>query len=129
MEKEFEMGPLQKMWITSLRKHPERQTTHELGKGTPRNYTACCLGELHLCAYRMKKKKLPFYNGLIKDDNRNAVLSHSYEKYGLKSESGSSKISYMNEDQLSAMNDNGATWTEIADLIENNPEAFFDKSV
>ena len=133
----FELGPLQKMWLEQLRKHPERQISHCLGYGTPKEYKACCLGELHLCAHRLANKKLPFdSNNRICDDSIYGTLSYSYEQYGLNSSVGQSVKEFTTsfiEDKsfytLAQANDGGVSWPEIADIIEKNPENFFTKSV
>jgi len=49
------LGPIQKKWIKSLKKHPKRQLTNQLGKrksfmGITLSYKACCLGEGGLIA-------------------------------------------------------------------------------
>ena len=131
----MKLGKLQKMWIASLREHPERQYRWRLGKGTPEDYQACCLGELHLCAYRMKGEELPFYDGVVRDGDRVDQLGASYRKYGLRSQGGVLSVSVYLPGyttmfySLAAMNDNGVTWAEIADFVEANPELVFTKSV
>src|SRR6187551_1661657 len=88
----MELGPLQKLWIASLREHPERQTMFSLGRrhtedGKP--YEACCLGELHLCYHRMNHKKLPFnFDGIIVDGRDELGLGNSWALYGLRSNEG-----------------------------------------
>lgn len=128
----MKLGKLQKMWVEQLRKHPERQTRGILGKGTPQDYQACCLGELHLCAHRLKKKKLPFVNGVVVDTTNTECLEYSYEKYGLRSDIGYLKGKsgeWRDGFALAEMNDNSVPWTEIADFIEQNPEKVFTRSV
>lgn len=128
----FEMGPLQKLWVASLRKHPERQMKESLGHGDAKEYKACCLGELHLCYNRMKHKKLPFDQGNrifdIKDGSF-SYLTDSWKKYGLRSDNGELRNSVKNTGSLAALNDNGISWTEIADIIEKDPGNVFTKSV
>ena len=132
----FELGALQKMWLEQLRKHPERQMSGYLGYGTPQNYKACCLGELHLCAHRLANKKLPFgSDNRIYDDSTYGTLYHSYGQYGLNNSVGQSDktfaTSFNNQVfySLAQANDAGISWSEIADIIEKNPENFFTKSV
>ena len=127
MKTTFKLGPLQTLWLKQLRAHPERQGRSSLGWGNPKKYKACCLGEIHLCAARLAKKKLPFVDGKIVDTNNEKVLKTAYLNYGLRSENGSSN----NFDQscLSSLNDNELSWTEIADLIEKKPSNYFTKSV
>ncbi len=132
MEKKFEMGPLQKLWVKSLKAHPERRAEGALGGGNPKKYRACCLGELHLCAYRLKKKKLPFTEyGVILDNVDEHHLANNFENYGLRSPSGNFADGYMlnYKGSLSAANDSGVPWSEIASFIENNPEAVFTHPV
>lgn len=139
MEITFKMGELQTLWVKSLREHPERQMTKKLGMGTPRNYKACCLGELHLCYHRMKGKKLPFYDDSILDNIPEypnfSSLGHSYEKYGLFSTNGQridKERIYINKKSASCLadaNDMGITWVEIADYIEANADQIFTHSV
>ena len=141
----MELGSLQKQWIESLRANPERQMSDELGRGNSRIYRACCLGELHICYHRKMKKKIPFIKGQLVDidpiGGRNRIpeeglLSFSYEKYGLRDDTGSLlnsvrviKGSKKIFSSLAEMNDGGWSWLEIADYIEKNPENVFKKSV
>lgn len=124
-------GPVQRLWLDNLRKYPERQTTNRLGEGTPENYQACCLGELLLCYHKAKNLELPFIDDYIMDDESNAVLCCSFERLGLKDETGR----FMEpQDQeincsLSTLNDEEMSWPEIADFVENNFEKVFNKSV
>lgn len=131
--KKFKLGKLQKAWVESLLAHPERQTDKILGEGTPKKYTACCLGEMHLTAFRLKKKKLPFENNCIIADGSKEVLSKVYEEYGLISDIGEFEEAVVINDKtyfaLSEMNDRGITWKEIANYIKQNPENVFTKSV
>lgn len=131
----MELGKIQKAWVKSLREHPERQMKGKLGEGTPRNYKACCLGELLCVVSRINKSKLPFsQNGKINDQNYSEKVLHmSYEKLGLFGDSGklteSVRVGVAEENSLALLNDRGATWTEIADFIEANPEKVFTKFV
>lgn len=136
----MELGKLQKFWLEQLRKHPERQLKGKLGEGTLDDYKACCLGELHLCNFRLKDEPFPFigvrlFQNLCNSDYRNndVNLSYIYEEYGLRGGKGEFKKSITFKDEvyenLASLNDNGATWPEIADIIEANPENVFTKSV
>lgn len=140
MKNKFKLGPLQELWLSQLEKYPERKMEGQLGEGSSRKYKACCLGELHLCAFRLKKKVLPFLNGQIIDCNReersDSTLEVSYKQYGLNDEIGTIKgkgvyvksiKAYVND--LSYANDNGVSWTEIAEFIRKYPEKVFTKSV
>ena len=131
----MKLGPLQKAWVAALRAHPERQIKGRLGRGTPTNYQACCLGELHLCHHRLKHERLPFNeNGRIIDQLNNAsavgTLVYSFEKYGLRGNSAPLKSKTLNGNKsLVDANDQGETWDKIADFIEKYPEEVFAKSV
>lgn len=130
----MKLGKLQILWLKNLREHPERQINCILGKGTPRSYQACCLGELHVCYYRMKGKPLPFIKDIITDGDSGRVLLTSYVKYGLVSElgqpiNGDIMIDGVNYKHLAHANDAGVSWTKIADYIEANAEKVFTKSV
>ncbi len=132
----FELGPLQKLWLKQLRKYPERQMKNALGQGTPKNYKACCLGELHLCAFRLQKKALPFNKGgviTVVESGSISTLTGVHENYGLRDSTGNAdrdfKTSLGPYRSLAVVNDTGISWTEIADIIEKDPINFFNKSV
>lgn len=144
----FNMGPLQTEWIRSLREHPERQMSSALGKiinEETGEYRACCLGELHLCYHRMNNLPLPLHGKDIIDlydgDEEEIAfhsdifedLSSSWQAYGLKSQMGAIDV-YARPNcsitSLAQMNDDGDwTWSDIADFIEEFPEAVFSESV
>ena len=125
------LGKIQQAWIDSLRKHPERQMEGKLGVGTPNNYKACCLGEALCVLARVNKKRLPFNLMNISDGGNMNYLSNGAEKLGLLDSRGQLKDGFKlkGSNTLSAANDFGATWTEIADFIEAHPEAVFTKSI
>lgn len=131
------------------RLNKDSRTLHTTG-----DYRACCLGELHLCYHRLNNLPLPLDDsGSIFDqsdrnpaDGSYSFLSSSYKRYGLRDEYGSFSVARCMSDgivrhfghmdigsfyvsSLSQANDNGATWIEIADFIENNPEVVFTHSV
>lgn len=124
----MELGPLQKAWVKELREHPERQLVGFLGKGSVSHYKACCLGQLHVCA----KGSEAFEGGIIEDSSEDSLFD-SFEKYGLFTCNGAFVNSVIIKDaeycSLALMNDNGLSWPEIADYIENNPENIFRESV
>jgi len=127
--KPSKLGPLQRKWIKSLRAHPKRQMTGMLGIGTPDNYKACCLGEGGLIAGVCK-----FKNGQIvsidpEDPSRLNLFSlYQFEALGLASPHGRS-VDLNNIDTLATLNDEGKTWSEIANLLESHPEKYFIKKV
>lgn len=127
----FVLGPLQREWIKSLREHPERQESEQLGSGNLNDYTACCLGELLVCAHRVLPNfPSPFKNGHIVDSDSKAYLSFSFERFGLFNSTGSiDNGSIGGYFTLAYANDHGVTWPEIADFIESNPEKVFTHSV
>lgn len=132
-EKKFELGPLQKEWIASLRAHPERQERGFLGRGEPEKYNACCLGELLVCAHRILPNfPNPFYKGKIceiNDQDIETYLDKSFHTFGLNSSSGSVYDGINGHTSLASANDFGMSWPEIADFIEAHPEKVFTKSV
>lgn len=124
MEQKFEMGPLQKLWVKTLREHPERQYKGYLGYKNEKEEKYCCLGQLHVLA----KGEAAFYsNNNVSDGVGLMVLNYSFSKYGLVSETGGIIDSLSNS--LANMNDGDYTWPEIADFIEQNPEKVFTKAV
>jgi hypothetical protein len=138
----MELGPVQKDWIKMLREHPERQHKNYLGFkiGDSENY--CCLGQLLVCYIKHNNLKEENYfneEGRLIDNPTDVGNSHhypydSYEKLGLFDSEGVFKVSsFFKSGQrfksLSDANDSGATWPEIADFVEENPELVFTKSV
>lgn len=138
----MELGILQKEWIKSLREHPERQTKDILGyREDDGSYKACCLGELLICYRKLQGVDLFDFNGtkdyLIDGVEDYGSLYESYEEFGLhtpngaiyKLSVGNDPLDIRSQNSLAQANDNGFTWLQIADFIENNPEAVFTKSV
>ena len=132
MENKFEMGPLQKEWVKTLREHPERQHTRSLGFKDEEGWHLCCLGQLYVLAVGEENALV---DGIVACNGDEKVLSGMYLECGLNNNTGSLKGGfYTHKDQskswmLSAMNDKGATWPEIADFIEANPSKVFTKAV
>lgn len=126
----MELTKLQKFWLEQLKKHPMRQARGSLGYKEGRRYKACCLGELHLCHFRLMKMKLPFREGNIVDGGT-TYLTISHSKYGLKSHGGrlSKRVTIKGSEygSLAEMNDGSMSWPEIAKFIEENPELVFNK--
>lgn len=138
MKTKFELGPIQKAWIKSLRENPERQMGGQLGqKNKGGTYNACCLGEYALVASEMN----PSIAQLVEWDSHGLLccgnieyLKDAYSELGLKSPTGelfkplivSDDTSY---ESLSEMNDEGISWPEIADYVEANPHNLFTKPV
>lgn len=135
MEK-FELGPLQKEWVKTLREHPERQHTGSLGYKDGDIWNLCCLGQLLVLA---KGESVLSYLGNVYCNSSSTQLEKYYGDYGLKDEEGrfyddnghsiSSLIGGTHFFSLADANDGGLTWPEIADFIEANPEKVFTKAV
>lgn len=142
----FELGPIQKEWVQSLKDHPERQMMAQLGKGNINNYKACCLGELLICYNRAKEIFIEFDSELNlidrpKGSNKllytSAFPSYSYESLGLYSANGDFKATsldfleykFKEFTSLASANDHGVPWPVIAEFVEQYPEKIFKISV
>lgn len=132
----MQLGPIQTQWVANLKAHPERQMKDFLGQGSPREYKACCLGELFLCEYRAKKKKLPFINGQIcsgeEEEEESLTVIENYKDLGLYSSAGNIREDARPDypgNCLALLNDSYYTWPEIAAFVEANPDHFFTKSI
>lgn len=108
------LGPKQKAWVKALRSGKFKQT-----EGVLKDKNGyCCLGVL--CELEEKLTK----NGYIKGtDNSIELPNIILKKYGFNSKIGSIKNSY----SLAARNDDGISFKEIANFIEQNPEKVFTK--
>lgn len=132
----MELRQLHKDWIKSLRDHPERQIRRFLCK-VPENakdfseYKACCLGELKLLSINKDFSQVKI------DDEYKAVSFNgdlsgvsNYIELGLKDPIGGFRYSATINNRvyfsLVQMNDEGLSWTTIADYIESNPENVFN---
>lgn len=129
-EKKFELGPLQKAWIQSLRDHPERQHKEELGRKMPIGYKACCLGEaamiLGIAEWHEGVGLNSTWMCLPKHGDATGSLGgDAYLLIGLRSDIGISEDGTQN---LVAMNDETHTWPQIADELEAHPEKWFTES-
>jgi len=132
MEDKFELGPIQKEWLKSLREHPERQMSGQLGEGIPESYNACCLGEWCVVYNRMMGLPDPFRNGQIYSGGSLGWLKEPHNDCFNREYGGTSALiegSLKTYKSLGHMNDSGVTWPEIADFVEANPEAVFIKSI
>jgi len=126
-EKELE---LRELWLQSLEKNPERQGKYCLGSKYKDSYLACCLGECVIVHGDdvWEENRLIVADPLnIKEPTR--ALLYNYKKYFLRSKYGDLKTSAVikgNEfSSLSAINDRGITWPEIAAYIRSNPDNVF----
>jgi len=139
-------GKIQTAWIKALKDHPERQCAGSLGYTTEEDdietpYMACCLGELLLVDARINNKPMPFDGGKLEDHDPNsddyssALPEYSWDRLGLYDSEGNSiydevlMIGKKGYPSLSDANDSGATWTEIAEFVEENLEQVFTKSI
>lgn len=131
----MKLGEIQQKWVNSLREHPERQMTGCLGAlNSVGTYNACCLGEALCVLARHEGKPLPFTEkNYIADNGDYYYLDSSFKKIGLRNEQGQfrGKINFNGNIiiSLSQMNDNGTSWSEIADFIEGNPYEIFTHSI
>ena len=123
--KKFKLGPIQKKWLASLEKHPERQMKGCLGtRNENGTYKACCLGEGGLiagvCIFNKK-------NELVTRSGDYSVLSRSdFKALGLRNPTGNNKDNSL---CLAELNDDDLDWQMIAAIIRSEPEDFFIKSV
>lgn len=134
----MELGPIQKAWLASLKEHPERQYVGALGRKEEGgdNYQACCLGEGGLIAGVCEWADS---GGLIIKDiyvpgsatHRGFYLSgNAYRELGLYGPKGEHRDSPDDLDKsLSGLNDAKKPWLEIANIIEANPEHYFERLV
>lgn len=129
-ESKFELGPIQKKWVETLRKYPERQNKGSLGKIDRKTgeIKACCLGQGLLVAHEMLCMKMPVnIYGFILDSSDNAFsLFSSKDLLGLRDSGGDFGDG---RDCLANMNDGGIPWAKIADIIEERASELFFKSV
>jgi len=126
MEK-FKLGPLQEKWLTILETHPERQMKGSLGSGTLENYKACCLG---VAAIVCGTGRFNDINVLMDEYNiRSDAYLLNFEIMGLRDKAGRSLKTFNGGYRtLTDANDNGVTWTKIAEEIRKDPTNFFTKS-
>ena len=125
----MELGVKQEAWIAALRSGKYKQATGTLFTGE--GY--CCLGVM--CVLEGKefvksvKEECQNPDGYyIKGTSFNGVPPDeiAIEMYGLRSNLGSPAD--INGSTLAALNDNGSTFEEIADLLEKNPDEYFTKT-
>ena len=128
----MKLGKKQQEWVNQLKKYPERQYSSKLGhKDANDKIRACCLGQALIC---MKGRWAFDEDGEIYDGSSD-YPKNSFEDIGLITYTGEFKdgkyhqIGDCYQKSLADANDDGATWLEIAEFIENNPEVVFNKSV
>ena len=115
----FELGLKQKEWLKVLRSGEYIQGVCALSKQHHDGYRYCCLG--------VANKIFNF------EETDNGYLVDTFHKLGLRDMRGRLKDKFYINDieihSLSSMNDNGCSFNEIADYIEQNPENVFAFSV
>lgn len=131
-----QLGPLQRKWVMTLRKHPERQIKGRLGKKENGTYKYCCLGQGGLIAGICKFKGDVFFE--IKSEN-NATLHYYSNKLGLFNKYGNinypTKYGRMSFEpiELTSFNDSPTNewggWTDLSFMMEACPELFFSREV
>ena len=108
-------------WVAALRDPEAKQITGRLE--TKRGN--CCLG----IACRLYSTEHPEWN--VQEIGSSTEFGDNYDKYGLPSEVqawldlGDRQGSIRFQGSLTDENDNGATFAEIADIIESEPEGLF----
>jgi hypothetical protein len=123
------LGPIQQQWVDSLRKYPERQYVGILGRRSIEGtIKACCLGQAKICL----DGEDAFNNaGIITSYRFGTSYLSNYDANRLGLHSGGGEIidgMLKESNNLASANDRGATWAEIADFIEQNPEKVFKTS-
>ena len=135
----FNFGPIQKEWLKTLRKHPERQLKKNLGIMTENNIQMCCLGQLGVLKGCLSW--LEGHSGTLKvlydvgeDGNTESKSypSYSYKTLGLNNHVGSPSVKKLEDGTeltaLASMNDGAYTWPQIADHVEKYGHYYFTKS-
>lgn len=130
----MKLGPLQKEWVDTLRKYPERQITSRLGfKDIEGNLHLCCLGQACLIAGHGKFNPRNLQGEEVLSDEGDEGNFCNYDSLGLIYVNGPlvNSLIYKNHKfwSLAGMNDAKISWTEIANYIEENPNNVFTKSV
>lgn len=129
--KKFKLGKLQREWINTLRKHPERQLREALGElNKDGSYKCCCLGQAKIIIETSKGNNYrSCFNESARLEDRGGQyhLLNSFDDIGLINEVGDSKRG--GGYSLSELNDIGYSWGEIADILEADPELYFNRSV
>lgn len=138
MSTNFVLGPLQTAWVKFLRENPHLQFHGRLGAVVDGEERYCCLGAgAKICGCESKRTKIRGY------DEYQEIIAFSYnstfeplllplpvvELLKLRYKTGELKETHRKGkrkyNSLTAMNDKGMTWPEIADYIEKNPENVF----
>lgn len=135
----FFFGPIQKEWLKTLRKHPERQLKRNLGIMTENNIQMCCLGQLGVLKGCLSwLEGLPGGVKVLCDMNEEGNIefksypNYSWKVLGLNNHAGSPSVEKLEDGTelttLAAMNDGDYTWPQIADHVEKYGHYYFTKS-
>lgn len=113
-----------KLWVDALRsnKYPQTKEVLQSKEGF------CCLGVLcEIASQNNVEVRRTLTNRLVGDTLRNQPLVANF--VGLKSKTGrftqKSREGYKLIQFLTALNDKGTSFEEIADIIESNPSELF----
>ena len=106
-----------KAWVAALRDPSRKQVAGRLGHQSTGGQ--CCLGvlaEVAGCTHRRDEEWFDSWDGVDGEAPKRAM-----EFVGLRSPCGQ----YTGSKTLIALNDNGFTFAEIADVIEREPQGLF----
>lgn len=143
-DKPFEFGPLQTKWLEELEsgKHAQAREILSCSSGM------CCLGvaakhvlEIEPVRYTPEDRQWEHIQNTSPDDdwaelfngNEMSLSRELADRLGLKSRDGDflkdglvfGEVIILNNRSLVELNDNGATFQEIAKVIRENPELIF----
>jgi hypothetical protein len=133
----MKLGPIQKQWIAALRDNPDQQITRQLGTLVDGQEYFCCLGKGASIVDTAEWKELEYLTKpvdaiLMDGDGHFALSPQTCQMLGLYTELGlfnhRDEIKGRVVTSLYQMNDNGFTWDEIADYMEQHPENVFKES-
>lgn len=127
-DSQFVLGPNQRKWIDALRSGKYAQQHNSLlaqRQGSAVRY--CCLGVL--CEIAGVPSKEHPADGVLSFEDEQRLLSKKTQEFAaLRSRSGDVDASAFGLYSCTLMNDKRKyTFTEIADAIETNPEAYFER--
>lgn len=104
-----------KLWVEALRSGAFKQATAHLHKA---DNSMCCLG----VAAFLTDEQPSIYDGTYAYKGHNCYLPNAYLEFlGLQSDTGL----ILDDKPLADKNDNGATFKELARLIESEPAGLF----
>lgn len=120
-------------WIEKLRSGEFKQGQHRLRTGDPNNTKDnkyCCLGVLCELAVSAEVIPPPTYDSdqfqfQYTDDCTAYLPVDVMEWVGISSRHGTYHLEFGTRDDLTNKNDQGASFSQIADIIESNPKGMF----